>query len=99
MEPDPIKNKKSTEYQELLAFFGFYSKLYIGILSNIGQGVKKRDGNIHKAITIFERRQYENEKQKDKIYRNYSNGSNGSSNAYAGGGTGSIAEIHGDSGV
>ena len=71
MEPDPIKNKKSTEYQELLAF-------------------------IHKAITIFERRQYENEKQKDKIYRNYSNGSNGSngnSNAYAGGGTGSIAEI------
>ena len=44
MEPDPIKNKKSTEYQELLAF-------------------------IHKAITIFERRQYENEKQKDKIYR------------------------------
>ena len=74
MEPDPIKNKKSTEYQELLAF-------------------------IHKAITIFERRQYENEKQKDKIYRNYSNGSNGSSNTYASGCTGSIAEIHGDSGV
>ena len=61
MEPDPIKNKKSTEYQELLAF-------------------------IHKAITIFERKQYENEKQKDKIYRNYSNGSNGNSNAYAGSG-------------
>ena len=48
--------------------------------------MKKRDGNIHKAITIFERRQYENEKQKDKIYRNYSNGSNDNSNAYAGSG-------------
>ena len=41
MEPDPIKNKKSTEYQELLAFLD-YSKLYkIEMLSTIRQGGEK----------------------------------------------------------